>query len=105
MTTNDDQTPKDTAEANSPAGVSCADAYGSGGCPPNCGHTEMEHDAFDWGLKDGENGGASAIPAKYQSPSLREAYNAGMSVGMLNYRDSLQNDQSLATAGAGISKT
>ncbi len=29
MTTNDDQTPKDTAEANSSAGVSCAAAYGS----------------------------------------------------------------------------
>lgn len=29
MTTNDDQTTKDTAEANSLAGVSCAAAYGS----------------------------------------------------------------------------
>lgn len=29
MTTTDYQTPKDTAEVNSPAGVSCAAAYGS----------------------------------------------------------------------------
>lgn len=30
MTTNDDQTPKDTTEASSSAGVSCASASGSG---------------------------------------------------------------------------
>jgi hypothetical protein len=53
-------------------------------CPPNCGHTQAEHDAFDSGLQVGNEGLIPSNP--YDTPSLREAWESGYSVGQINHR-------------------
>lgn len=50
MTTTDNQTPKDTTEAASPAGVSCAAAYGSVGRWV----LDTDPDWNEWNRLDGE---------------------------------------------------
>jgi hypothetical protein len=64
------------------AGSSC-----SGGCPQDCGHSEIEHNAFDVGVDDGEKGSDEAIPAHYESGAARAAYMLGLSVGGLTRRN------------------
>lgn len=53
------------------------------GCPANCGHNEGEHRAFDRGLKDGEEKGLQANNP-YASEMMREAWENGHSVGLIN---------------------
>jgi len=59
-----------------------------GGCPPDCGHTQEEHAAFDVGVYDGEHG--TTIPPVEccedtdHSRTLREAWMTGYSVGVNN---------------------
>lgn len=51
-------------------------------CNPSCGHSNLEHKAFDQGLKDGERG-------MFQCPiidkRLKQHWLNGNSVGALNY--------------------
>ncbi len=54
-----------------------------GGCPPDCGHTEQEHIAFDLGVYDGERGD-TVPPVEFDSGLLREAWMTGFSVGQKN---------------------
>jgi ribosome modulation factor len=54
-------------------------------CPPDCGHTDQEHKAFDSGLRAGEQGQAAA-PVPYRRMELVEAWLTGHSVGQLNRR-------------------
>ena len=56
-------------------------------CGPDCGHTELEHRAFDLGLRDGERGKSERIPRGYRwHDFLKEAWLTGHSVGTLNRR-------------------
>jgi len=71
-----------------------APAYGKRGCPADCGHSAEEHEAFDTGLSDGELGG-QRIPDHYAAAdNLRQAYQAGESVGILNRRHSHESQPS-----------
>lgn len=59
-----------------------------GGCPPNCGHTEEQHAAFDVGVYDGEHG-RQIPPFEFcqdpdQSRKLNAAWIKGYSVGVNN---------------------
>jgi hypothetical protein len=54
-------------------------------CPGECGHTDIEHQAFDRGMADGE-AGRDEIPAQYKDREmvLSEAWYTGHSVGVMN---------------------
>lgn len=65
-------------------------------CPAGCTHTAAEHEAFDTGLTDGELGG-QRIPDHYAAAdSLRLAYQAGESVGILNRRRRHEHEEASA---------
>lgn len=57
-------------------------------CPPNCGHSEAQHRAFDDGLKAGEIHGLTALNP-YIRFDLKDAFEAGKSVGVLNRNKTL----------------
>ena len=65
-----------------------AHVHDIGGCPPDCGHSEEEHIAFDMGVYDGERG--TTIPpvqcceSTNHSRELREAWMTGYSIGVRN---------------------
>ncbi len=52
------------------------------GCPPDCGHADAEHIAFDCGLSDGERG--RCCEDEFTDASERSAYQAGHSIGVMN---------------------
>lgn len=59
----------------------------NGGCPPDCGHTEAEHEAFDAGVVAGRTGmPEETCPHKVAFSDLREAWLTGYSVGALDRR-------------------
>lgn len=86
--------PEDDPIHRSPIG----DRAAEGGCPNKCGHTNAEHTAFDLGVRDGERGiDGEACP--YDSVILRDAWQTGHSVGMLN-RDTPATEVAPATPAA-----
>lgn len=60
-------------------------------CPPDCGHTEAEHAAFDRGVEDGEN--MRHCPFELlKEPDLWDAWHNGASVGRANLRVRLREN-------------
>jgi hypothetical protein len=49
------------------------------GCSENCGHSVLEHNAFDFGVECGEE---DNYENPYHSPDLREAWETGFSLGI-----------------------
>jgi len=87
---------KDTQMPSGPGGRSAVPC--SGGCPPDCGHSEMEHYAFDAGLSEGERSGVlQRTPEVFHESNLREAFNAGQSVGIMNHKEAIANVGTLAS--------
>lgn len=50
-------------------------------CPPNCGHTEREHEAFDRGVRDGRN---DLNDCPFDDAELITVWLIGHSVGELD---------------------
>lgn len=57
----------------------------NGGCPPDCGHSEAEHLAFDEGVATGRARGID-VENPYDDASLADAWATGHSVGAQEYQ-------------------